>query len=157
MSKHRHDNMDKSLYFLSITLKLFSSNILSGKLFWQSALSLCRLGEEGSDIFSLGSSLLGNHCPHCWAVSLSFQFLCQISPFFSCPQQVQQEITIVSPEDTRQAASVASGPYNICKENNKLSFERNVVFHLAFHPLCSILPSPCCLASLCQGFASGML
>lgn len=45
MSMHRRDNMDKSLYFLSITLKLFSSNILSDKLFWQSALSVCRRGE----------------------------------------------------------------------------------------------------------------
>lgn len=123
MSKQRHNNMDKSLYFLSITLKLFSSNILSDKLFWPSALSVCRLGEAGPDI-SLGSSLLRNHCPHCQAVHLSFQFLCQTSPFFSCPQEDEQEITIVSPEDMRQATSVASGHYNVCKGNNKLSFEK---------------------------------
>lgn len=153
MSKHRRDNMDKSLYFLSITLKLFSSNILSDKLFWQSVLSVCRLGEEGPDIFSWGSSLLGNHCPHCHGVCRSFQFLCQPSPFFSCPQQDEQEITIGSPEDMRQTASVASGPYNVCKGKSKLSFEKcrfppsllSSLLHSAFALLSCLSVSRLCI------------
>lgn len=153
MSMHRHVNMDKSLYFLSITLKLFSSNILSDKLFWQSALSVCRRGEEGPDVFSLGSSLLGNLCPHGHGVSHSFQFLCQPSPFFSCPQQDEQEITTVSPEDTRLAASVASGPYNVCKGKNKLPFEKcrfppsllSSLFHSAFALLSCLSVSRLCI------------
>lgn len=51
ISERRHDNMDISLYFLSITLKLFLSNILSDNSSSQSALKVCCLHEEGPSIF----------------------------------------------------------------------------------------------------------
>lgn len=43
-----------SLYFLSITLKLFPTNILSDNSSLESALNVCYLREEGLDVFILG-------------------------------------------------------------------------------------------------------
>lgn len=43
-----------SLYFLSITLKLFPTNIASDNSSLESALNVCYLCEEGIDVFILG-------------------------------------------------------------------------------------------------------
>lgn len=43
-----------SLYFLSITLKLFPTNILSDNSSLESALNVCYICEEGLDVFILG-------------------------------------------------------------------------------------------------------
>lgn len=45
MSRRRHDNMDISLYFLSIILKLFPTNTASDNSL-ESALNVCCLCEE---------------------------------------------------------------------------------------------------------------
>lgn len=45
MSRRGHDNMDISLYFLSITLKLFPTNTVSDNSL-ESALNVCWLCEE---------------------------------------------------------------------------------------------------------------
>lgn len=56
MSKHRHDNMDISFYFLPITLKLFPTNILSNNSSLESALNVCCFVRRGRTFFSLDNS-----------------------------------------------------------------------------------------------------
>lgn len=56
MSKCRHDNMEISLYFLSITLKLFPENISSDNSSLESALNVCYFMRRGEASFSLDNS-----------------------------------------------------------------------------------------------------